>query len=69
MEVLKAVNLDLKNYGLHSLLSGEDSLATYNGVSDRLFKRHPRWKSVRAKEKYIEGSIESLLSVSKKLAT
>ena len=51
------------------LRSGGASLAAYNGVSDRLFKRHGRWKSDRAKDGYIEDSLESLLSVTKNLTT
>ena len=42
MEVLKAVNLGWKNYGLHSLPSGGASLAAYSGFSDRLFNQHRR---------------------------
>ena len=67
MKVLKAVNLDRRNYGLHSLRSGGASLAAYSGVSDRLSKRHGRWESDRAKDRRIEDSLESLLSVSKNL--
>ena len=69
IKVLKAVNLDWRNYGLHSLRSGRASLVEYNGVSDRLFKRHGRWKSDREKDGYIEDSLESLLPVSKNLTT
>ena len=69
IKVLRAVNLDWRKYGLHSLRSGGASLAAYNGVSDRLFKRHGRWKSDRAKDGYIEDSLESLLSVTKNLTT
>ena len=45
MKVLKAVNLDWRNYELHSLRSGGGSLAPYNGVSDTLSKRQGRWKT------------------------
>ena len=38
IKVLKAVNLDWRKCGLHSLRSGGASLAAFNGVSDRLFK-------------------------------
>ena len=38
IKVLKAANLDWRNYGLHSLRSGGASVAAYNGVLDRLFK-------------------------------
>ena len=69
IKVLKAVNLDWKKYGLHSLRSGGASLAAYNGMSDRLFKQHGKWKSDKAKDGYIEDSLESLLSVTKNLTT
>ena len=54
-------------FGLHSLRAGGASAAANAGVSDRLFKRHGRWKSDRAKYGYIKDSLESLLSVSKSL--
>ena len=63
------MNYDLKNHGLHSIRSGGVSLAAYNGVSDRLFKPHVRWKSDRGNYGYTEDSLESLLLVSKILAT
>ena len=68
-KVLKAVNLVWRKYGLHSLRSGGASLAAYNGASDRLFKRHGRWKSDRAKDCYIKDRLESLLSATKNLTT
>ena len=69
IKVLKGVNFDWRKYGLHSLRSGGAPPAAYNGVSDRLFKRQGRWKSDRAKEWYIQDSLESLLPVSKNLTT
>ena len=38
LKSLKAVILDWKNYGIHSLRWGGISLVAHNGVSDRLFK-------------------------------
>ena len=61
------IGLDAKRFGLHSLRSGGASAAANNGVSDRLFKRHGRWKSDKAKDGYVEDSLKSLLSVSSKL--
>ena len=69
IKVLKAANLDWRNYGLHSLRSGGASVAAYNGVLDRLFKWHGRWKSEGAKGGYIEDNLESLLPVTKNLTT
>ena len=56
-------------FGLHSLIirAGGASAAANAGVGDRLFKRHGRWRSDRAKDGYIKDSLESLLSVSKSL--
>ena len=54
-------------FGLHSLRAGGASAAANAGVSDRLFKRHGRWRTDRAKDGYIKASLESLLSVSKSL--
>ena len=36
-------------------------------VADRLFQRHGRWKSVAAKDGYVDDSLDSRLSVSKNL--
>ena len=54
-------------FGLHSLRAGGASAAANAGVSDRLFKRHGRWRTDRAKDGYIKASLESLRSVSKSL--
>ena len=48
-------------FGLHSLRAGGA------GVSDRLFKRHGRWKTDQAKDGYIKDKLDSLLSVSRSL--
>ena len=37
-------------------------------ITDRLFKRHGRWKSDKAKDGYVKDNVESLLSVSKSLS-
>ena len=50
-------------FGLHSLRAGGTSAAANAGVSDRLFKRHGRWRSDNAKDGYIEDSMQSRLSV------
>ena len=67
LKVIKAVRLNWKDYGLHSLRAGGASLAAKKGISDRLFKRHRRWKSDRAKYGYVEDDLKMLLSVSKNL--
>ena len=55
------------SYGLHSLRSGGASAAANAGISDRLFKRHGRWKLDRAKDGYVKDNINSLLSVCRSL--
>ena len=37
------------------------------GVHERLFKRHGRWRSDKAKDGYVKVNLEALLSVSKSL--
>ena len=34
------------------------------GISDRLFKKHERWKSDSAKDSYVKESLKNQLSVS-----
>lgn len=54
-------------FGLHSLRAGGAFAAANAGVSDRLFKRHGRWKTEQAKDGYIKDKLDSLLSVFKRL--
>ena len=49
---------------LHSFRAGGASAAANANITDRLFKRHSRWKSDKAKDGYVKDNIESLLSVS-----
>ena len=51
-------------YGTHSLMRGGTAL---NNDSDRLFKKHGRWKSDSAKDGYVSEDISSLLSITSKL--
>lgn len=53
---IAAIGLDSKNYGLHSFRSGGATSAANSGVIDRLFKKHGRWKSDNAKDKYVRES-------------
>ena len=66
-EKLKALGFPAEQYGLHSLRAGGATAAANNGVPDRLFKRHGRWKSESAKDGYIENSLEARLFVSESL--
>ncbi|XP_069104366.1 integrase/recombinase xerD homolog [Argopecten irradians] len=67
--ILKRLSLvcDVKNVGLHSLRAGGATVAANNGVNDRCFKRHGRWKSEACKDGYVADSLQSRLSVTQKL--
>lgn len=58
---------NIRNYGLHSLRAGGATSAANNGIPDRLFKRHGRWRSETAKDGYVKDKLTDLLSVSKNL--
>ena len=64
LEALSKIGLNLKFFGLHSLISGGATSAANAGVPDRLFKRHRRWRSEYAKDGYIKDDLKALLSVS-----
>ena len=61
--------IDVNLIGVHSLraLAGDASSAANNGIPDRLFKRHGRWSSEDAKDRYIKDRLEDRLSVSRNL--
>lgn len=67
--ILKRLALvcDVRSLGLHSLRSGGATVAANNGVNDRCFKRHGRWKSETSKDGYVADSLQARLSVTKKL--
>ena len=54
-------------FGLHSLRSDGATAAANAGINDRLFKRHGRWRSDKAKDGYVKDNLDLLLSVSKSL--
>lgn len=58
---------DITSFITHSLRACGASAAANAGVEDRLFQRHGRWKSVSAKNGYINDSLVSRLSVSQSL--
>ena len=64
---LQREGLDPHQFGLHSLRSGGASAAAALGVPDRLFQRHGGWCSEKARNGYVEDSIDSLLLVSKSM--
>lgn len=67
LEAFESVGLKRTDYGLHSLRAGGASAAANANINDRLFKRHGRWKSEKAKDGYIKDNVDSLLSVSQAL--
>ena len=64
---LKNIGVDPSKFGLHSLRSGGATSAANNGINDRIFQRHGRWRSAEAKNIYVDDSIEQRLTVSKRL--
>ena len=50
---LESLGYPAYQFGIHSLRSGGASAAAQAGVSDRLFKKHGRWRSETAKDGYI----------------
>ena len=64
---LQSIVPDPSVYGTHSFRSGGASRAANSRVSDRVFQRHGRWKSVAAKDSYVKDDMSSRLAVSKSL--
>ena len=64
---LKNIGVDPSKFGIHSLRSGGATSAANNGINDRIFQRHGRWKSAEAKNIYVDDSIEQRLTVSQRL--
>ena len=62
-----SIGLKKSSFGLYSFRSGWASTVAAADVSDRLFKKHVRWKLETAKDGYVHENIEEVLSVSKKL--
>ena len=50
LSAFESIGLNKKSFGLHSLRAGGASAAANANVNDRLFKRHGRWKSDKAKD-------------------
>ena len=63
-EKMEQIVPDITKYSLHSLRSGGATAAANAGVQDRMFKRHGRWISERAKDGYVKDNIGERLSVS-----
>ena len=54
IDAFKPFVSDIKKYGLHSLRSGDVTIAVNLGISDRLFKKNGRWRSETAKNGYVK---------------
>ena len=67
MAKLQSLGYVTSLYGMHSLRSGGATLAANNGISDRMFKRHGRWKSETAKDGYVKDTLGDRLAVTKGL--
>ncbi|XP_045206149.2 integrase/recombinase xerD homolog [Mercenaria mercenaria] len=63
-DMLTAIGIDASRYGLHSFRSGAATVSANLNTTDRLWKRHGRWKNVSAKDGYVKDSIKKRLSVS-----
>ena len=66
-EKIEVLGLNAKDYSTHSLRRGGATACAKNNVSDRLFKKHGRWKSDCAKDGYVEENIAEKISVTLKL--
>ena len=64
MQKFTSLGFEAKQFGLHSLRSGGATAAAQAGIADRLFKRHGRWRSEAAKDRYVLDSMSALLSIS-----
>ena len=64
---LKREGLDSSLFGIHSLRSGGASAAAVLGVPDRLFQRYGGWHSEKARNNYVEESLDSLPLMSKSM--
>ena len=67
LEKLGKIGLNTSKLGLNSLRSGGATQAANSGVCDRLFKKHGRWKSESAKDRYVKEDDSIRRSVSLKL--
>ena len=65
---IRALGYDEKQYGLHSFRAGGATKAANSpGLPERLFKRHGRWQSEKAKDEYVKDTLHNRLRVSKSL--
>ncbi|XP_073253447.1 uncharacterized protein [Porites lutea] len=67
LEAFKDIVHNISAIGTHSLRNNGATVAANAGVPDRLFKRHGHWAGESAKDRYVQDSLPSRLSVSKAL--
>ena len=67
MDTFSQLGFPSRLFGLDSLRSGGATAAANAGVNDRLFKRHGRWRTDKAKDGYVKDNLDVLLSVPKSL--
>ena len=67
LKEIAGIGLDRKMFGTHSLRRGGATHACRAGISDRLFKKHGRWRSENAKDGYVSEDLDTKLSVSRSL--
>lgn len=67
LSALESLGLNKKYFGLHSLRSGGATAAASAQVQDRIFKKHGRWKTDKAKDGYVKENIAERLSVTQKI--
>jgi hypothetical protein len=65
---LRAVGINTKGYGTHSLRAGACTAAALAGVSDRLLTLHGRWRCSSSKDRYVLDNMKARLSVSQAVA-
>ena len=64
---LEELGFPSAEFGVHSLRAGGATAAAGRGISDRLFKKHGRWRSETAKDGYVEDSLEQRLLVTEQI--
>ena len=67
MEAIGSIGLNRKMFGTHSFRRGGATQSAKRGISDRLFKKHGRWKSDNAKDGYVSEDLAERLSVTRNL--
>ena len=67
LDTLESVGVDKTKFGLHSLRAGGATAAANAGINDRLFKKHGRWATDSAKDRYVHEDISHKLTVSQNL--